>query len=71
MNTTKNSILSELVRLKVKGIKKFKSNTIAKNCNLKSSHAAGMAIRSYANQLNIERLDDKGNYQFTEEACTK
>ena len=70
MNTIKNSVLSELVRLKVKGIRKFKSNTIAKNCNLKSSHAAGMTIKLYATQLNIERLDNKGNYQFAEETCT-
>ena len=70
MNTVKNSVLSELVRLKVKGIKKFKSNTIAKNCNLKSRHVAGMAIKLYAAQLNIEKLDNKGNYQFAEKACT-
>ena len=69
--TRSNSVLTELVRLKTKGVKKFKTGAIAKTCNLKSGHAAGMAIRLYANQLNIERLDDKGNYQFAEEACTK
>ena len=68
--TRSDSVLTELVRLKANGVKKFKTSTIAKTCNLKSGHAAGMAIRLYANQLNIERLDDKGNYGFVGEACT-
>ncbi len=68
--TRSDTVLTELIRLKAKGVKKFKISTIAKTCNLKSGHAADMAIRLYANQLNIERLDDKGNYRFVEEICT-
>ena len=62
--TRTDSVLTELVRLKVLNKKSFYAGNIAKRCNLKNGRAAGIRIQRYCNQLGICKIDERGNYGF-------